>query len=102
MGTQTDDTPLASNGTLTATVDDIMEQILGKQEGVRQILQATHGTRRGSRDKQGVRIQTEGEGQGKSTQAHTHQRTQRSNTATTEIRSLNHVTEPEESTVRRP
>ena len=46
-GTQTDDTPLASNERLTATVDDIIEQILGKQEGVRQILQATHGTGRG-------------------------------------------------------
>ena len=33
MGTQTGDTPLASNETLTATVYDTIEQILGKQEG---------------------------------------------------------------------
>ena len=33
VGMQTDDTPLASNATLTATVDDIIEQIPGKQEG---------------------------------------------------------------------
>ena len=33
VGAQTDDTPLASNETLTATVDDTIEQIMGKQEG---------------------------------------------------------------------
>ena len=33
VGMQTDDTPLASTATLTATVDDIIEQIPGKQEG---------------------------------------------------------------------
>ena len=48
MGTQTDDKPLASNETLAATVDDIIEQILGKQEG------GKADTTSDSRDEEGV------------------------------------------------
>ena len=65
VGTQTDDTQFASDEMITATVDDIIEQILGKQEGGKADTTSDLQDGEGGLEKQGVRIQTEGEGNGK-------------------------------------
>ena len=47
VGTQTDDTPLASNETHTATKDDIINNYWGNRRGVRQIPQTIYAKRSG-------------------------------------------------------
>ena len=49
MGTQTADTIAVSNDTITATVDDIIGQILVNRKGVEWTLYSTHGMEGGGR-----------------------------------------------------
>ena len=73
VGTQTDDTPLASTATLTATVDYIIEQILGKQEGGKADTTSNSGDREGGLERRRV---LEFKQKGRETESQlTHQRT---------------------------